>query len=502
MTVGFGFVTLSASAQDFSHIRIVRLSFIEGNVQYQRPGEEWQDAKLNLPIQEGFALRTGDGFAEVEFEDSATVRIATNSTLEFTGLALQDGGRSTHLTIPEGTAIFNVKLKRGDAVSVATSDLTVNLPHNGRFRVDASPNASWVTVFHGKIEVNSNTGRVSSVNGGHTLRTDGSSPASIEVAANPPQDDFDKWVNHREDAVSSSQSETSSIMQVNSYTAGFADMYDYGVWSNIPGYGSGWMPYGVGPGWMPFTAGGWQYMGVTGWNWVSAEPWGWFPYHFGSWVNAPGIGWAWLPVGAMSYSPATARWVQVNNQLGWVPNGPTLTPKASKTQLAAVPATAILASRDGSGAIKAGSTIPLARAGAMVQAVAAPVPGFVAGHASPNQFSNLSNRQIQPFSTAHASRLAAPASLRAPTAAAPHIRMGQLSSLPHAITAPHSMPAPAIARGAGMGGQRGGLAAQGVRGSYGTMGTANATGPAPSSQGASVGLARSGPSSGATSGHR
>src|SRR5665213_1372759 len=86
------FLTLAqpAGAQDYSNIRIVRLSFVEGNVEFQRPGQDWQDARLNLPIQEGFAIRTTDGYAEVEFEDSLTLRLGTNATVEFTGLALQN----------------------------------------------------------------------------------------------------------------------------------------------------------------------------------------------------------------------------------------------------------------------------------------------------------------------------------------------------------------------------------------------------------------------------
>ena len=122
-------------------------------MQYQRPGQEWQDAGLNLPIQEGFALRTADGYAEVEFEDSLTLRLGTNAIVEFTGLALQNGGRITKLTIPQGTAIVSAKLKREDAVSVVAPNLNLNVPRDGRFRVDISPTEIWVKVFHGKVEV-------------------------------------------------------------------------------------------------------------------------------------------------------------------------------------------------------------------------------------------------------------------------------------------------------------------------------------------------------------
>jgi hypothetical protein len=110
MAVGFMALAQPGKAQDYSNIRIVRLSFVEGTVQYQRPGQDWEDARLNLPIQEGFAIRTADGYAEVEFEDSLTLHLATNAEVDFTVLSLQNGGRITKLTVPQGTAIISAKL--------------------------------------------------------------------------------------------------------------------------------------------------------------------------------------------------------------------------------------------------------------------------------------------------------------------------------------------------------------------------------------------------------
>jgi FecR protein len=474
-------------AQDYSNIRIVRLSFVEGNVQYQRPGQDWQDAKLNLPIQEGFALRTTDGYAEVEFEDALTLRLATNATVEFSGLALQNGGRITKLMVPQGTAIISAKLKREDAVSVAAPNLNLNLPRSGHFRLDISPTGSWVTVFHGKVEVNSQTGATTVLNGGHTLHLDPSGSGSPEVAGNPPQDDFDKWVFHREEALNSAASETSSVLGNGSYSTGYADLYNYGLWSNIPGYGAGWVPYGVGAGWMPFMNGQWQFMGGTGWNWTSGEPWGWVPYHFGSWVNSPGIGWAWLPVGATSYVPANATWVNVNNQLAWIPNGPPITTKASKIQLASIPTTAILASQSESGTIKAGARVPVAREGLMLHAAAASAPAFT----------GTTNRSVQSPSVASSSSLVrssgAPAAVGSPSTATSELRVARLSSAPRAMMAPHSPPAPAIAGGA----SRSGSAA--AIGAHSSASTATMSGspasssvsaaPAASSQGSAMGSA-------------
>jgi len=442
----FASLAPQAKAQDYSSIRIVRLSFVEGTVQYQRPGQQdWQDAALNLPLQGGFALRTTDGYAEVEFEDALAMRLGTDSKVEFTQLALQDGGRITGLTVPQGTAIITAKLRRGDAVSVSSGKLNLKVPRNAKFRVDASPAEDWVTVFRGKVEADSGTGASSLVSGGHTLHQDATGAVAPEIAGNPTEDAFDKWVSHREDAVNAAQGETSSVISAHSYTEGFADLYNYGVWSYLPGFGAAWMPYGAGAGWMPFVNGQWQFMGGTGWNWISGEPWGWFPYHFGSWVDAPGVGWAWLPIGAAGWVPATASWVRVNNQLGWIPNGPPLGSKATKTQQAAVPSTLILASQPARGAIKAGDRLPLAQAGGNVRAAAAPSPTFAASVPQSTQSVARTN------GSAMINR-SAPAVLRAPTASPAQVSVARLSSIPRAVMAPRSMAAPAIARGASGGG--------------------------------------------------
>jgi hypothetical protein len=456
LAVGLVLLARPARAQDYSKIRIVRLSFVEGTVQYRQPGGDWQDAGMNLPIQEGFALRTTDGYAEVEFEDALAVRLGTNSTMEFPVLAMLGGGRITQLAVPQGTAIISAKLKRQDTLSVGAPNLTAKVAHDGRFRIDASPAENWVTVFHGKVEVESGSGTSSLLGGGHTLHEDAN--GSSEIANNPPQDEFDKWVAHREDAVNVARNETSDMISINGYTAGFADLYANGLWSYLPGYGLGWMPYGVGPGWMPFVNGQWQFMGPTGWNWVSPEPWGWLPYHFGSWVNSPGIGWAWVPVGGASWVPATANWVQVNNQLGWIPKGPPLRSKPTTTQQAALPATVIVAGHGDAATITAGSRIPLAKSGIGMSAVSAPLPPLSAlpgqsvpvraranGGVRPNAF--VQNAPASPTVAR-----SAPSSLRAPGSSFAQTRSARPGSAPRALLAPQSTAASAVMRAVSSGG--------------------------------------------------
>jgi len=60
-----------------SKIRIVRLSEVKGEVQLDRQtGKGFENAMANLPVVEGEKLKTGNGVAEVEFEDNSTVRLA------------------------------------------------------------------------------------------------------------------------------------------------------------------------------------------------------------------------------------------------------------------------------------------------------------------------------------------------------------------------------------------------------------------------------------------
>src|SRR5271157_1736123 len=125
--VGLGaavFLGIAAAwGQTYSHARIVRLSFVEGNVTVQRSDNaDWAEAPINTPIQEGFKLATAEGsFAEVEFENGSTVRLGQLSMLEFTQLALApDGSKIDGLTLDNGYATFHAALEGQDVYEVQT----------------------------------------------------------------------------------------------------------------------------------------------------------------------------------------------------------------------------------------------------------------------------------------------------------------------------------------------------------------------------------------------
>src|SRR5947209_10103645 len=71
------FVGPHPALADSSHVRIIRLSLVQGDVRFAREthgdpladsSATWETAGLNLPIRQGYVLATDKGRAEVEFE--------------------------------------------------------------------------------------------------------------------------------------------------------------------------------------------------------------------------------------------------------------------------------------------------------------------------------------------------------------------------------------------------------------------------------------------------
>src|SRR5579875_1145616 len=61
----------------YSHVRVVRLSFVDGTVLVKRPDpKKWAKASVNPPISQVFSLSTwGNSLAEVKFKNGPTARL-------------------------------------------------------------------------------------------------------------------------------------------------------------------------------------------------------------------------------------------------------------------------------------------------------------------------------------------------------------------------------------------------------------------------------------------
>jgi hypothetical protein len=306
--------------------RIARLSFTQGDVQFQSPGEDWQSASINLPLQQGFRVATTEGRAEIQFESGMILRLAENSILEFTELDnAQNAGRITKLSLAQGTIIVTADLRPTDSFSVDAPNVHVMISEPTRFRIDTTQGDSWVGLFAGNVTVKSATGETK-VTKGHTFHISGQDVAQVSIDMNAPLDDFDQWAADRDRTLQLGYSDAVQYVanyapDYSEYNYGLSDLSSYGHWAVVAGCGLCWEPYGVPEHWRPFFFGRWQFFGGTGWTWISSEPWGWLPFHTGHWILRPGGGWMWQPGSIRAWNPAPVRWFNVGNQLGWAPAG-------------------------------------------------------------------------------------------------------------------------------------------------------------------------------------
>jgi FecR protein len=333
----------SGTWADSSHARIVRLSLVQGDVRFASTFHEdpltdakadWQAAPLNLPIRQGFVLATDNGRAEVEFENGAMLFMGPNTVIEFYDLSLDEGARITRLVLRQGTAISYVNPAGGDYFSLTGGDFTVEATTRARFRLDNFDDGSTVNVEQGRVNVLRDK-QTTPLSNGQSLSVHANDVDNQVIGRTAEADDFDHWVSGRIDSVVTATNYSNQYVSSPGYTAGFADLYTYGSWYPMAGYGYCWRPFGVGLGWSPFDYGLWYNDASLGYTFIGSAPWGWLPYHYGGWLFSPAYGWLWAPVGfggsigPVHYRPATAVWVNNGGSLGIVPLHPG--DKAGKT---------------------------------------------------------------------------------------------------------------------------------------------------------------------------
>ncbi len=287
---------VSLPAFSDSQVRIVRLSYISGSVQIDRLGRSYEKALLNLPIAEGTKLKTADdGRAEVEFEDSSTLRLAPNSVIVFSQLSLRDSGDKTSaVEVRRGTVYVNFAGTKDNELMLQFDQEKIQMAHAAHMRIAVGVGDATVAVFKGDIQIDGSSGVVA-VKKNQTANFDLADNSRYTLAKNIEEQPFDAWDKQQDQYHVRYTSK--SYNSYSPYAYGTQDLAYYGNFFNAPGYGMMWQPYFAGTGWDPFMDGAWAFSPGFGFGWVSAYPWGWTPYHYGTWVFLPGNGWAWQPGG-------------------------------------------------------------------------------------------------------------------------------------------------------------------------------------------------------------
>jgi hypothetical protein len=315
----FALIALATPLFADSQARIVRLSNVQGNVQIdRRTGDGFEAALENLPVLQGTRIATkDDGRVEIEFEDGSTVRLAPNTSVEFTRLSLRDsGGKNTELEVSEGTAYFNINPGKRDDFVVDVGHRSVNLERAARFRATVDQSRARIAVSHGQVDLSAPGSDTVSISKGRTASFDLLDQDNYDVAHEYEEGPYDSWNDDLDEYHARNFRHTTGEIP---YGYGFSDLNYYGSYISDPGFGSCWRPYFANYGWDPFADGTWVWYPGFGYTWVSSYPWGWAPYRYGSWNFAQASGWCWQP-------GLWTQWVPVPRlgrpPLGWKPPVP------------------------------------------------------------------------------------------------------------------------------------------------------------------------------------
>ena len=285
----------SATVSSHSKIRIVRLSEVKGEVQLDRQtGKGFEGAMANLPVVEGERLKTGNGVAEVEFEDNSTVRVAPNSLVEFPRLELlPSGAKASAINVVQGMVYVSLVNTKGNEFTVNVGPNKISLPPDAHIRLQLTADQASLAVLHGEAQLQEPSG-ISTVGKDKTMTFSLAGQSQPVIAKNVAEEPLDAW---DKNAMQYHKNFANASSYGNSpYSYGINDMNYYGSFSSGCG-GSMWRPYFAGASWNPYGSGAWAYYPSAGYSWVSPYPWGWTPYHYGSWAFCDGIGWGWRPGG-------------------------------------------------------------------------------------------------------------------------------------------------------------------------------------------------------------
>jgi len=280
-----------------SQVRIVRLSAVQGHVQIDRAtGQGFEKAFINLPITQGAQIRTGeDGFAEVEFEDASTLRIAPGTAVAFPQLALDDAGsKLSTVEVDHGIAYANFAGTKKNQLTLTFAREHIAFAKPSHLRLEVVRDKAMVAVLAGEVQVAGASGVVE-LEKKHSVVFDLMNQDQYKVAKNVEEGTYDAW-DKQEDQIHQRDLQKTAVNN-SPYSYGLADLNYYGSFMNLPGYGMMWQPYFTGAGWDPFMDGAWAWYPGMGYGWVSSYPWGWTPYHYGSWMFVSSYGWMWQPGG-------------------------------------------------------------------------------------------------------------------------------------------------------------------------------------------------------------
>src|SRR5436305_10291727 len=172
--VVFLLLVLSLPALADSHARIVRLSYVDGDVELDKgDGRSFNTAYMNMPISHGWRLWARDGQAEAEFEDGSSIRLTPDTLIVFSDLSLDsNGGRNTSVELQHGTAYLDMRHRDQDRFQLTAGRDRIDLLKAAHFRISADQHEVELAVLGGEGQVSNGTAAEDAVRKGETIRLD------------------------------------------------------------------------------------------------------------------------------------------------------------------------------------------------------------------------------------------------------------------------------------------------------------------------------------------
>ena len=272
-----------ASASHNADEREVRIVTVSGDVRLS-PGDgkrpdldrPWELAQRGDLLEQGASIATGNGRAEIEFENGSDAYLAENSLLSFTEIS---SGKKivTSMNLLTGVATFSLRPVTSEYFFITTPTDQIEVKPASSFfaRLNSYLNVTAVT-FQGGVpedlfrkgfdDVHVNSGQSITFQGGEIVVPPGpiesSRPAVVAAAdaaprefavvngksavaiAGPPikDDDFDRWVAARRTEKASLLSAALLDSGLLTPVPGLADLYSNGDFFSCEPYGTCWEP--------------------------------------------------------------------------------------------------------------------------------------------------------------------------------------------------------------------------------------------------------------------
>ncbi len=231
--------------------QIVRVSLAEGDVRIARgkrteklTGAEWEKVTGDLPLESGYKLVTGEGRAEIEFEDASTVYVGENSVLVLHDLTTKAGVPRTKMELVSGMVTLHLEPTiAGESYQLDTpsTKMSVIYPTKAYVRVNSYLDGTTATPME-KASMVTNHRAVEATTKGQILTYRyGDTNASLTRAPDRFKG-WDAWVAERVENREAAMSEVMSEAKLSTPLPGLEDMKEQGRFFPCEPYGTCWQP--------------------------------------------------------------------------------------------------------------------------------------------------------------------------------------------------------------------------------------------------------------------